>query len=78
MGKLAWSDPEKGAPMKNQIPQGKFAGITKYQKLKCREISAQERPHCVNNSSFYCISKSFVFGKNAIKICAIYHAQILA
>ena len=28
MGKLAWSDPEKGAPMKNQIPQGRFAGIT--------------------------------------------------
>ena len=41
MGKLAWSDPEKGTPMKNQIPLGKFAGITKHQKLKC-EISAQK------------------------------------
>ena len=26
MGKKAWSDPVKGDPMKNQIPQGKFAG----------------------------------------------------
>lgn len=27
MGKLAWSDPKTGDPMKKQIPQGKFAGM---------------------------------------------------
>ena len=36
MDKLAWSDPVKGVPMKNKIPQGKFTGITKHQKLKIK------------------------------------------
>ena len=36
MDKLAWSDPVKGVPMKNKIPQGKFTGITKHEKLKIK------------------------------------------
>lgn len=81
MGKLAWSDPKKEAPMKNQIPQGKFAGITKRQKSDIQNKNLMKylrRSDCIMSldSSSYCISKSLAFSENVfISICRIGHAH---
>ena len=37
MGEWAFSDHELSAAMKNQIPQGKFAGIIKYKEVNIQD-----------------------------------------